>query len=134
MNMSTPITRRFLIAYRRIVLVGTIVASLLYSLFVLFPAYSSGIYRLSETQIERFTIDIPMIEQSEVAFFLLIFSSVAIFIIIPLQFINLLTLLSRRDGLSIEQKVFWLVMTIELWLMLYVTRPAASAIAMWAID
>src|SRR5262245_19101270 len=134
MNAPSSLIHRILLAYRRIVLVGTIAMSLLYSVFVLFPAYSSGIYRLSETQIERFDIDPPMLEESEVAIVLLIISSLAILIIVPLQLINLLTLLSRSDGLSLEQKVFWLAITIELWLALYVTWPAANAIATWAID
>jgi hypothetical protein len=65
---STPLPRsRWLVAYRRIVIVMMAITAALYSVFVVYPAYSSGIYRLSTTQIERFSIDIPMLEYTGLA-------------------------------------------------------------------
>jgi hypothetical protein len=134
MTTARSFATRTLLAYRRIVIITTTITAALYSVFVLYPGYASGIYRLSDTQIEWFDIDPPLIGQGgPVALAILAF--VLIYLIaVPLQFINLLTLISRKDGLSIEQKVFWLVITIELWLALYVTGPAAGAIATWAFD
>ena len=134
MTTAQSYTSRLLVAYRRIVIVSMIVTAVLYSAFVLYPAYSTGIYRLSDEQIERFSIHIPMLENSGLALSPALILFFTFFITVPLSVIQLLALLSRRDGLSREQKVFWLVITLELWLALYVTLPAAGAIATWAFD
>ncbi|HET9221916.1 MAG TPA: hypothetical protein VFO07_05395, partial [Roseiflexaceae bacterium] len=69
MTTAQSYTSRLLVAYRRIVIVSMIVTAVLYSVFVLYPAFSTGIYRLSDEQIERFSIHIPTLENTGLALF-----------------------------------------------------------------
>jgi len=124
-------------------LCGTIALTwiFLYLYFAILPSYQSGLYSLSEMEIEKGHFEIPgytfepIHGQGNWRVDLALFSMVASrCLVLPLIVISVLTLFLGRNTFSWQEKLGWLVIWITVLVVLWLTAPAANSFGTWIVD
>ena len=113
----------------------------LYLYFAILPSYQSGLYRLSETQIETSHVDIPGYAfepihgqgnwRVNLALFSLVTSRC---LVVPMIILSTLALFLTSDKVSWQEKLGWSTLWITVLMTLWLTAPAANAFASWLIE
>ena len=113
----------------------------LYLYVAILPSYQSGLYRLSEMEIEQGHFEVPGYTFEPIhghgnwRVYLALFSIVGTrCLVLPLALISAFALFVGRTTFPWQEKLFWVILWLTILLILWLTAPAANAFTTWLVD
>ena len=113
----------------------------LYSIFVLYPSYQSGIYQSEDPTQEHFVVPFYTSDASGLSDYSnpiwtinTFVSLFALFFIPPLTLALLFVLVKKRQFFTRKERWFWLGIFVAIWIGYILTLPAAANFQVWVAD